>query len=58
MRFLTNKPKYGGVSGRWRGGTCGPGTAYGITVDQAYRFMRIGYPVIIWLVSAGRPALS
>jgi hypothetical protein len=32
-------------------------TAYGITVDQAYRFMRIGYPVITWLVSFGQHAL-
>jgi hypothetical protein len=32
-------------------------TAYGITVDRSYRFMRIGYPVITWLVSAGQRAL-
>ncbi len=32
-------------------------TAYGITVDQAYRFMRVGYPVITWLVSFGQRAL-
>ena len=32
-------------------------TAYGITVDQAYRFMRIGYPVITWLVSFGQRSL-
>jgi hypothetical protein len=32
-------------------------TAYGITVDQPYRFMRIGYPVMTWLVSAGQRAL-
>lgn len=32
-------------------------TAYGITVDQAYRFMRVGYPVITWLASAGQRAL-
>jgi len=32
-------------------------TAYGITVDQPYRFMRIGYPVITWLASAGQRAL-
>jgi hypothetical protein len=32
-------------------------TAYGITMDQAYRFMRIGYPVITWLASFGRSAL-
>jgi hypothetical protein len=32
-------------------------TAYGITVDRTYRFMRIGYPVITWLASAGQRAL-
>jgi hypothetical protein len=32
-------------------------TAYGITVDQAYRFMRIGYPMITWLVSFGQRSL-
>ncbi len=32
-------------------------TAYGVTMDQAYRFMRIGYPVITWLVSFGQQAL-
>jgi hypothetical protein len=32
-------------------------TAYGITVDQPYRFMRIGYPVLTWLVSFGQRAL-
>ncbi len=32
-------------------------TAYGITVDTAYRFMRIGYPVITWLVSFGQSSL-
>jgi hypothetical protein len=32
-------------------------TAYGITMDQAYRFMRIGYPLITWLVSFGQQAL-
>jgi hypothetical protein len=32
-------------------------TAFGITVDRTYRFMRIGYPVITWLVSAGQRAL-
>ena len=32
-------------------------TAYGITMDQAYRFMRIGYPVITWLASFGQRAL-
>ncbi|MGH3187579.1 MAG: hypothetical protein ACRDPY_12030 [Streptosporangiaceae bacterium] len=29
-------------------------TAYGITVDRPYRFMRIGYPALTWLVSAGQ----
>ncbi len=29
-------------------------TAYGITVDRPYRFMRIGYPFFTWLVSAGQ----
>jgi hypothetical protein len=29
-------------------------TAYGITYDQPYRFMRVGYPVITWLVSFGQ----
>src|SRR6185437_1128114 len=29
-------------------------TAYGITMDRPYRFMRIGYPVLTWLVSAGQ----
>lgn len=32
-------------------------TAYGIRVDHSYRFMRIGYPVITWLLSAGQHAL-
>jgi hypothetical protein len=32
-------------------------TAYGITVDRVYRFMRVGYPVITWLASAGQRAL-
>jgi hypothetical protein len=31
-------------------------TAYGITVDRPYRFMRIGYPALTWLVSAGQHA--
>ena len=29
-------------------------TAYGITMDRPYRYMRIGYPVLTWLVSAGQ----
>jgi hypothetical protein len=32
-------------------------TAYGITMDQPYRFMRIGYPALTWLVSAGQHSL-
>jgi len=31
-------------------------TAYGITVDRPYRFMRIGYPALTWLVSLGQHA--
>jgi hypothetical protein len=29
-------------------------TAYGITMDRPYRFMRIGYPALTWLLSAGQ----
>jgi hypothetical protein len=29
-------------------------TAYGITVDRPYRYMRIGYPALTWLLSAGQ----
>jgi hypothetical protein len=29
-------------------------TAYGIAVDRPYRFMRIGYPALTWLLSAGQ----
>ena len=29
-------------------------TAYGITMDQPYRYMRIGYPALTWLVSLGQ----
>jgi hypothetical protein len=32
-------------------------TAYGITMDHSYRFMRIGYPVLTWLVSLGQHVL-
>jgi hypothetical protein len=32
-------------------------TAYGITIDAPYRFMRIGYPVVTWLVSFGQSSL-
>jgi hypothetical protein len=31
-------------------------TAYGITMDRPYRFMRIGYPALTWLVSLGQHA--
>jgi hypothetical protein len=31
-------------------------TAYGITVDRPYRYMRIGYPVVTWLFSLGQHA--
>jgi hypothetical protein len=29
-------------------------TAYGITVDRPYRYMRIGYPLLTWLFSFGQ----
>jgi hypothetical protein len=29
-------------------------TAYGITMDQSYRYTRIGYPVLTWLLSLGQ----
>jgi hypothetical protein len=32
-------------------------TAYGITVDTPYRFIRDGYPLLAWLLSAGQHAL-
>ena len=33
-------------------------TAYGVTLDHpAYRVQRIGYPLIVWLLSLGQPAL-
>lgn len=32
-------------------------SAYGITLDAPYRLMRIGYPVLTWLASAGQRAL-
>jgi hypothetical protein len=32
-------------------------TAFGITMDQSYRFTRIGYPVLAWLVSVGQHQL-
>jgi hypothetical protein len=28
--------------------------AYGITVDRPYRFMRVGYPALTWLLSLGQ----
>jgi len=32
-------------------------TAYGVTIDQAYRFMRIGYPLVTWFISFGQSSL-
>jgi hypothetical protein len=32
-------------------------TAYGITMDQPYRYTRVGYPVLAWLVSFGQHQL-
>lgn len=32
-------------------------TAYGITMDSTYRYTRIGYPLVTWLVSLGQHAL-
>jgi hypothetical protein len=32
-------------------------TAYGIRMDQPYRYMRIGYPAATWLVSFGQHSL-
>jgi hypothetical protein len=32
-------------------------TAFGITMDQSYRYARIGYPVLAWLVSLGQHRL-
>ena len=29
-------------------------TAFGITMDQSYRYTRIGYPVLAWLLSLGQ----
>ena len=29
-------------------------TAYGITMDRPYRYMRIGYPALTWVLSAGQ----
>src|SRR5581483_3116679 len=32
-------------------------TAFGITMDQSYRYTRIGYPVLAWLASLGQHQL-
>ena len=32
-------------------------TAYGMTIDSSYRFMRIGYPAVTWLLSFGQHSL-
>ncbi|HLI41303.1 MAG TPA: hypothetical protein VKV35_06630 [Streptosporangiaceae bacterium] len=32
-------------------------TAYGITMDRPYRYMRIGYPALTWLASLGQHPL-
>jgi len=32
-------------------------TAFGITMDQSYRYTRIGYPILAWLLSAGQHQL-
>ena len=32
-------------------------TAYGITMDRPYRYMRIGYPALTWLLSLGQHSL-
>ena len=32
-------------------------TAFGITMDQSYRYTRIGYPVLAWVVSLGQHQL-
>jgi hypothetical protein len=32
-------------------------SAYGIRVDHSYRFMRVGYPAVTWLVSFGQHSL-
>jgi hypothetical protein len=33
-------------------------TAYGITMDHSYRFMRIGYPLLTWLADFGQQFLA
>src|ERR1700681_870422 len=32
-------------------------TAFGISMDQSYRYTRIGYPILAWLVSLGQHRL-
>jgi hypothetical protein len=32
-------------------------TAYGITVDHNYRYTRLGYPIVTWLLSGGQHAV-
>src|SRR5690242_7968565 len=32
-------------------------TAFGITMDQSYRYTRIGYPVLAWIFSLGQHQL-
>jgi hypothetical protein len=32
-------------------------TAYGVSIDSPYRFMRIGYPILTWLLSFGQTSL-
>jgi len=32
-------------------------TAYGITMDHTYRYTRIGYPLVAWILSAGQHRL-
>jgi hypothetical protein len=33
-------------------------TAYGITMDRPYRFMRVGYPLLTWLADFGQHLLA
>ena len=32
-------------------------TAFGITMDQSYRYTRVGYPLVAWVLSAGQHRL-
>ena len=32
-------------------------TAYGITIDHNYRYTRLGYPIVTWLLSGGQHAV-